>query len=110
LAGQVTKAMMDDATQSGTVIFHDAPFLSAEPIATATSSSSTTTKTTSSYLLSAPWRVRAGSRGQHVLECAHFINAAGLYADRVAQQFGFAQDYTVPDVNPYQIIFFNSLS
>jgi len=95
LTGQVTQAMMDDVMQSGTVIIHDAPFISAESVTSVTSSTPSTSISSASALASAPWRIRAGSSGQHVLECAHFVNAAGLYADRVAHQFGFAHDYTV---------------
>ncbi len=29
------------------------------------------------------------------IECGYIINAAGLYADRIAQDFGFAQNYTM---------------
>jgi L-2-hydroxyglutarate oxidase LhgO len=78
--------MLDDVLASGTAVFADTPFISAEPV----DSSSTSASSFSS------WRLKIGTKNQpRSIECAHLINAAGLYADKVAHQFGFAQDYTV---------------
>ena len=72
---QVAAALLTEVTQSGTSVLYDAPFVDVVPVSS-----------------SKVWMVRAGS---HQIQCAHVINCAGLYADRVAQSFGFAQDYTM---------------
>ena len=48
--------------------------------------------------LGCPYRRHEGSRvhaGDRVLEAGYVINAAGLYADKIAQDYGFAHDYTI---------------
>jgi L-2-hydroxyglutarate oxidase LhgO len=72
---QVATALLSEVTQSGTIVLNDAPFVSATALPS-----------------SAGWNIRAGS---HRFQCSHVINCAGLYADRVAQSFGFARDYTM---------------
>lgn len=48
--------------------------------------------------LNCPYRRHEGSRvvaGDAVFETGYLINAAGLYADRIARDYGFARDYTI---------------
>jgi L-2-hydroxyglutarate oxidase LhgO len=48
--------------------------------------------------LNCPYRRHEGQRvyaGKWVFECGYLINTAGLYADRIARDFGFAKDYTI---------------
>lgn len=52
-----------------------------------------------SILTSTPYQRRIEGNtvqaGIHVIEAGRIINCAGLYADRVARDFGFCQDYTI---------------
>jgi L-2-hydroxyglutarate oxidase len=66
--------------QTGVVVLPNSPFQSVDFIPSTSSASS------------GSWSVVAGTQR---LSCKHVVNAAGLYADRVAQQFGFAHEYTM---------------
>lgn len=65
----VIRAMQEDALAEGIAIHHDTPYL----------------KRKGSTVLTA--------RGD--FEAGHVINAAGLYADRVAREFGFSDHYRI---------------
>jgi L-2-hydroxyglutarate oxidase LhgO len=65
----VIRAMQEDAWAEGIAIHHDTPYL----------------KRKGSTVLTA--------RGD--FEAGHVINAAGLYADRVAREFGFSEHYRI---------------
>lgn len=50
------------------------------------------------FYFNSPFKKFKGSvvyAGEHQLQCDYLINAAGLYADRIAQSFGFGKDYTI---------------
>jgi len=45
-----------------------------------------------------PYKSRKGgtvTAGDKTFECAYFVNAAGLYADKIAQEAGFGTKYTI---------------
>jgi L-2-hydroxyglutarate oxidase LhgO len=67
--GEVLGAMLEDARTSGVRVYNDTVYLSASSN-----------------------RVRT-SRGQ--IEAGYIINAAGLYADKIARDFGFSTHYRI---------------
>ena len=74
MSGDVSAALFDDLVGLGVICYTNSPFIKAVRIGDG-------------------WTISHGLELK--LHTRHVINAAGLYADRVAQQFGFASCYTV---------------
>lgn len=79
--------MLREVRDSGIEVVTDAPFVSAS--VGAGSGASVT--------------VHTGGRAPRRIACAHVVNCAGLYSDRVAQSFGFARDYTMLPFKGYYL-------